>query len=107
MQQHDLEQLKTWFAGYCRSFYTGNETDDRNIALKEEHTGRVRANIMLLGEAAGLDCSGLLLAEAIALFHDLGRFPQYRPTKPSRTAFRSTTPPWGEKCSGRREPLTN
>jgi hypothetical protein len=78
MRQNDLEQFKSWFTGYCRSFYTGNESDDRNIALKEEHTGRVRANILRLGEAAGLDCAGLLLAETIALFHDLGRFPQYR-----------------------------
>ncbi len=78
MTSDDLQRLKAWFAGYCRSFYTGNPADDRNYALKEEHTGRVCENICRIGGEEGMDADGLLLAEAIALFHDVGRFPQYR-----------------------------
>lgn len=73
-----LQRLKAWFAGYCRSFHTGNPADDRNYVLKEEHTGRVCENIRRIAGEAGVGADGLLLAEAIALCHDVGRFPQYR-----------------------------
>jgi len=46
--------------------------------LKEEHTGAVRANAVLIAGALGLSPRDHLLAEAIGLFHDVGRFPQYR-----------------------------
>ncbi len=73
-----LEHLKAWFADYCRAFHTGNAVDDRNYDLKEEHTGRVCENIRGIAGEAGVGDDGMLLAEAIALFHDVGRFPQYR-----------------------------
>ncbi len=73
-----LQRLKAWFAGYCRSFYSGNTDDDRNYALKEKHTGLVCENIRRIAGEVGVGPDGLLLAEAIALFHDVGRFIQYR-----------------------------
>lgn len=78
MTADHLQSLRSWFTGYCRSFYTGDAADDRNYALKEEHTGRVCENIRRIAGEAGVGADGLLLAEAIALCHDVGRFPQYR-----------------------------
>ena len=71
-------KLRDWFSGYCRSFYTDCEEDNRNYRLKEEHTGRVCDAMEVLAEGLGLGESDRLLAGAVALFHDLGRFEQYR-----------------------------
>jgi len=78
MNSSKFHQVLSWFSGYCRAFYTGNENYDRNISLKEEHTGRVRDNIRLIAGSIGATDGDLLLAETIALLHDVGRFPQYQ-----------------------------
>ena len=77
MNWDDLIRLEQWFSGYCASFYTTDEEDNRNIALKEEHTAHVRANILDIARAESLDAGDAMIAEAVALFHDVGRFPQY------------------------------
>ncbi len=46
MNRDDLLFFKQWFSGYCASFYTSDEEDRRNLALKEEHTAHVCANIL-------------------------------------------------------------
>jgi HD domain len=78
MKQSDLKLFKDWFAAYCKSFYSTNEVDQRNILLKEEHTRRVCENSVVISEDLRIDRSATLLAETIALFHDVGRFRQYR-----------------------------
>jgi hypothetical protein len=77
MDEDAFEDLSRWFRGYVQTFKSGNPDEDRNILLKEEHTHRVRREIREIGEAIGLDDEDLRLAGAMALFHDLGRFPQY------------------------------
>ena len=78
MEKIDLERLQTWFAGYCRGFFTESTEDNRNFALKEQHSRLVCANMNLLTGNLALDKNERLTAEAIALFHDVGRFEQYR-----------------------------
>jgi hypothetical protein len=78
MNRDDVRRLKTWFAGYCGTFYSDNPEDQRNITLKEEHTHNVCANIVRIAEEEGASGDLLALAEAIALFHDVGRFRQYQ-----------------------------
>lgn len=78
MDSHWLDGLDRWFAGYCRSFAGKDAEADRNYALKELHTRKVRENIRLLARSAGLAEGRLALAEAVALLHDVGRFEQYR-----------------------------
>ncbi|MCC6345592.1 MAG: HD domain-containing protein [Nitrospirales bacterium] len=77
MTADDLTRFRQWFSGYVHSFRLPDPGDQENIALKEEHTRRVCENSVRVAEAEGLDRSGVLLAEAIGLFHDVGRFPQY------------------------------
>ena len=51
--------------------------DPAPFKLKQAHTERVRGHIQRLSEALGLDSRSGVRAEAAALIHDLGRFPQY------------------------------
>ena len=78
MERIDLERLQEWFAGYCRGFYTESTEDNRNFALKEQHSRLVLENMKLLTGSLALGKDDQLTAEAIALFHDVGRFEQYR-----------------------------
>lgn len=78
LDEEGLASLRKWFLGYCRSFYTSREEDNRNIRLKEEHTEQVCAFMDLLTLDLGLDPGERRLAEAVALLHDVGRFEQYR-----------------------------
>jgi hypothetical protein len=77
MDEDAFEDLARWFSDYIQTFKSGDPGEDRNIVLKEEHTCRVRREIREIGGALGLNDDDLRLAEAMALFHDLGRFPQY------------------------------
>ncbi|MRR55983.1 MAG: HD domain-containing protein [Deltaproteobacteria bacterium] len=77
MTEDNLIQIRAWFAEYCSSFYTDNEDDQRHFILKEEHTHNVCANIIRVAAEEGLADERLLLAEATAILHDVGRFEQY------------------------------
>jgi len=74
----DLEHLKKKFTDYVAGFYTENTQDNRAIRLKEEHTKRVCQNIVMLGKALNMSGHDIMLAETMALFHDIGRFKQYK-----------------------------
>ena len=77
VKQRELNLLRNWFNGFCSSFRQKDPEQQRNIALKVEHTGRVCSNIRLIAGAESLDDERSRVAEAIALLHDVGRFPQY------------------------------
>src|SRR5208337_5001101 len=77
MTRDDLLLFKQWFQCYCASFHTSDEEDTRNLVLKEEHTARVCANILKIAGEESLGAGDAMIAEATALFHDVGRFPQY------------------------------
>lgn len=72
-----IKDFKKWFSKFCKSFYTDNPEDQKNYKLKEIHTYKVCKNIVFLCKSLSLSESDTLLAETIALFHDIGRFPQY------------------------------
>ncbi len=78
MKQEELLSLKNWFAAYCASFSTLVQEDQRNITVKQHHTHGVCENALRIGRDLQLNEEDLLLAEAIALLHDVGRFPQYQ-----------------------------
>jgi hypothetical protein len=82
----DLEYFENWFSDFTKSFYSPNEEDQRNITLKVEHTRNVRENILLIAEGLSQSKEGIRLAETVALFHDIGRFPQYAKYKTFRDA---------------------
>jgi len=77
MTSDDLKYFKEWFSGYGKTFYSSNAEDQKNILLKEVHTFNVCRNMLDLAEDLSLNDNKKLLAETVALFHDIGRFPQY------------------------------
>jgi len=77
MNRDNLTSFRKWFYDYVAAYYTDDHVSNRNINLKEKHTGNVCREIIMLGRALGLPPQDMLLAEAMALFHDIGRFPQY------------------------------
>jgi putative nucleotidyltransferase with HDIG domain len=83
----DLRDLKDWFSSYVRSFFSDNRDEQKNIDLKVDHTSHVCACISGIAQDLGLGGTDLLLAEAIGLFHDLGRFPQYAQYKTFRDSI--------------------
>jgi hypothetical protein len=87
MTRDDLDYFKKWFSDYCRSFYSSDAGDQKNIALKEEHTRRVCQNMSAITAGLLLNDNRKMLAETVALFHDIGRFPQYAKYKTFRDSI--------------------
>ena len=81
MTTDDLQSLKTWFQNYVHSFSLPVQEDQRNIAIKRDHTLQVCLNAVRIAEDLGLDQQEIRVAETIALFHDVGRFLQYQQYK--------------------------
>ncbi|MBW1741259.1 MAG: HD domain-containing protein [Deltaproteobacteria bacterium] len=77
MNTKDLAYFKAWFSKYVGAYYTDDPAHNCNIRLKEEHTTRVCKEIVMLGKALRLSADDMLLAQTMALFHDIGRFQQY------------------------------
>ena len=79
MKQKHLELFKQRFTEYVGSFYTiDDDFLNQNINLKECHTHRVCKAMRDLAGALKMSAEDMLLAETIALFHDVGRFPQFK-----------------------------
>jgi len=81
MNQQDLILLKDWFDDYCAHYSTHVQEDQRNFEVKKDHTYQVCQNALRIGRSLKLNSQDMLIAEAIALCHDVGRFPQYRQYK--------------------------
>jgi len=78
MERADLVFFRRWFTSYVAGYYGPGGDGPGPIHLKEDHTERTCRETTLIGGALKLAAADLLLAETIALFHDLGRFPQWR-----------------------------
>jgi len=77
MNKEQLNGFKAWFDKFVAGFYGDDEYINANIKMKEEHSGRVRSEMLYLADQLRLEGNQRLLAETIALFHDVGRFPQF------------------------------
>ena len=87
MTPSDLHRLHDWFNSYAASYTAAaDEEARRNYLLKEEHTRRVCQAATAIAAAEGSSGNDLLLAEAVGLLHDVGRFPQYRSFRTFRDA---------------------
>jgi len=77
MDPRTLDRLEAWFTGYTSGFYREDPVYDAPLRLKDLHSRKVAENMKALSEALGRSGEESLLARAIGLFHDLGRFDQY------------------------------
>lgn len=76
-----LPELRNRFEGYVKQFASPDPDIQAAMDLKEAHTRRVCEAILDIGEHEGLFGEELLLAEAAAMLHDIGRFEQFRQYK--------------------------
>jgi HD superfamily phosphohydrolase YqeK len=77
MNKEQLEKFKAWFDSFTARHYGADEFVNANIKMKDEHSRRVREEMLYLANELKLDENQRLLAETIGLFHDVGRFPQF------------------------------
>ena len=78
MEQSQLDALYSWFDSYVEPFLVTDDEGARNIRLKIEHTRKVCAAMAQLASGEGLTENETRIASAVALLHDVGRFPQYK-----------------------------
>ncbi len=77
--QTSLEKEKEFFVDYTDSFLEKeNTTLNENINLKKTHSLRVTQHALKLAKSLKLDAHAVELSAIIGLFHDIGRFTQYR-----------------------------
>ncbi|MBU0467901.1 MAG: HD domain-containing protein [Candidatus Omnitrophica bacterium] len=77
LKNFELGLFKQWFSEYTSKFTSSDPEYTRNIYLKTDHTQRVCKEIIGIAESLGLEPGEINLSNAIALFHDIGRFEQY------------------------------
>ncbi len=78
MNNQQVVKFKAWFREYVSGFYGDDPGQNKIYKLKEDHTLRVCENISVLGKSVFLSKDDLDLVQIAALFHDIGRFTQYR-----------------------------
>jgi len=78
MEQAQLDELHHWFGKYVQTYNDIDVDGYRNILLKVEHTREVCGNMALLAAGEELTPEEARIADAVALLHDVGRFPQFR-----------------------------
>ena len=76
MNQEDYDKIKASFESYVSKFISESEEILSNIDLKHKHSLRTAETIKDLAKEIELSNSDLLLVQAAALLHDIGRFEQ-------------------------------
>jgi putative nucleotidyltransferase with HDIG domain len=74
----DYHQFKLFFRKYTSKFYNNTLENDQNIDLKINHTTRVVTEAENIITSLKLNNNIGLLGKIAALFHDIGRFEQYK-----------------------------
>lgn len=77
MQKSDLKRYTEWFYDYIAGFFGDDDYINANLELKKEHTGYVVDEARYIAAGLALDENDRLVAETVALFHDVGRFEQF------------------------------
>lgn len=78
MQQKQLDDFKVWFGRYVAGFYGNDPYVNAHIEAKESHSLRTCCEMLYITDELGLGENEKRIAETIALFHDIGRFRQFR-----------------------------
>ncbi len=78
MLSSEINNYRVFFKKYTGSFFGSNQYKNKNYKLKQDHTKRVCANILELCSSLNFTEQKKNIAEAIALFHDIGRFVQFK-----------------------------
>lgn len=74
-------ELKKFFDSYTAEFNLEKKKDQKNIQLKIDHSKRVTKDMEEITAEMSLSAEEKYLAKIIALYHDIGRFKQYKQYK--------------------------
>ncbi|HIJ60936.1 MAG TPA: HD domain-containing protein [Nitrospirae bacterium] len=74
----DKERYLKWFKDYGNSFFEDSVEHNKNYQLKIEHTFRVCEHSVNICNSLDIDNSLKDLIWLSSVFHDVGRFPQYK-----------------------------
>ena len=77
MNSVQLDKLKAWFDRFTGGFYGSDDFVNANIKMKDDHSRRVLGEMLYLADQLHLAENQRVLAQAIGLLHDVGRFPQF------------------------------
>jgi len=77
VDRQQLTKFNAWFDKYAAGFYGRDRFINTNLKLKEDHSRRVCEEMQYLADTLVLPDNQRLIAETIALFHDIGRFEQF------------------------------
>ncbi len=77
MESYSLDNFRRWFDIYTSRFFGEDECVNEHLRMKQEHTQRTCQEILGLSRQLALDDHQKQIAEIVALFHDVGRFPQF------------------------------
>ena len=78
MKASTLSDLRERFEALIQPYFSGDHKADEALAVKKAHTMRVCSNARRISRDLGLSGEEQRLADCTALFHDFGRFEQYR-----------------------------
>lgn len=79
-----VKEYYKWFNSYVNDFYGKDNVVNQNIELKEIHTLNVAKHAVNIAKSLKLTEVEVNNAEIIGLFHDVGRFEQFRKYKTFR-----------------------
>lgn len=74
---YQFDTYERWFHRFTQGFRQGSDFDVGNVQLKIDHSRRVLALAQRLTASLTLPPELTAAAHLAALFHDIGRFPQY------------------------------
>lgn len=78
MHDQQLHFFQDWFQHYVLSLRETEPLHQRSLDMKQTHTIHVQAAIDQIATGLNLSENHRRIASVTALFHDLGRFPQYK-----------------------------
>jgi HD superfamily phosphohydrolase YqeK len=80
MKRDQFPCFQSWYTEYVSHFYSQEHDQERQwaIRLKDEHSRRVREEVIVISHGLDLPEQDIALAEVLGLFHDIGRFYQYQ-----------------------------
>lgn len=78
MEKKLVQRFRSWFDDYVAGFYGDDDYVNANIKLKQDHSKRVCDEIRYLADELAMSENQKRIAEVTALFHDIGRFEQFK-----------------------------
>jgi len=78
LDKKKIGSFRQYFKEYVSGYYCKDSYVNQNVKIKEGHTLRVCKHIIAIAESLNVEREDVYIAEAAALFHDIGRFEQLR-----------------------------